>query len=496
MSTSDSSSLPFTSLFINGQWVPSSTSSTFPIHNPSSPSSPVGHSASASVADCTSALTSAATAFRTWEHTSLSSKRSIFLKAAELLASERYKKKVIEVTQSEIGAVEPWILGTWAPSVEKLKWTAGCVNELRGETFPSDFAEGAHVVVQRRAMGVVFTIAPWNAPLILTIRAVAIPLICGNTVVLKPSEFTPRTQAIVVELFQEAGLPNGVLNYLPMSREDAPELTKQIIANPAVRKINFTGSDRVGKILAAEAAKYLKPCVFELGGKAPCVVLADADIPSASRAIAFASMINSGQVCMSTERVIVLRSVAQNLIDGVKGFAEKFKVGDPRSDNKVHLGALFHEPSAKNVIQMITEAKEAGAQIVLGDLKRNGAFVNPHLVVGGRAGMRIWERESFGPVTVFAVVDTIDEAVELANATEYSLSASLWTKDVNLAFDVGGRIRAGCTSINGPTFHNEPILGDVGLGGASGYGRFDVDNFTDKRMIVIHPPNRSYPLVG
>ncbi|KDQ56600.1 hypothetical protein JAAARDRAFT_194590 [Jaapia argillacea MUCL 33604] len=231
MSTSDSSSLPFTSLFINGQWAPSSTSSTFTVHNPSSPSSPVGHSASASPADCTSAITAAATAFRTWEHTSLSSKRSIFLKAAELLASERYKRKVIEVTQSEIGAVEPWILGTWAPSVEKLKWTAGCVNELRGETFPSDFAEGAHVVVQRRAMGVVFAIAPWNAPLILA----------------------------------------------------------------------FTGSDRVGKILAAEAAKYLKPCVFELGGKAPCVVLEDADIPSASRAIAFASMINSGQVCMSTE---------------------------------------------------------------------------------------------------------------------------------------------------------------------------------------------------
>jgi len=349
--------------------------------------------------------------------------------------------------------------------------------------------------VQRRAHGVCLSIAPWNAPVVLTFRAVAIPIICGNTIVLKSSEYSARSQEVVVEVLHEAGLPAGVLNYVSMSRESSPKLTAELIGHPAVRHINFTGSDRVGKILAAEAAKYLKPCVFELGGKAPAVILDDADIDAAARAVVQGAMQHSGQICMSTERAIVTARAADAFLARVTALAGQLKAGDPFADPSVKLSCLFSEGSAANVVGMLTEAKEAGAEVVLGDLTHKGAVVQPHVLRGVKPGMRAWDRESFGPVIGIAVAETVDEAVELANASDYSLTASVWSKDIVQALAVAGRIRAGSIAINGLTFHSEASLGHAGLGGATGYGRFDIDNFTIKRMIVITPPGQKYPLV-
>jgi len=278
-----------------------------------------------------------------------------------------------------------------------------------------------------------------------------------------------------------------------MSRESAPAFTAEIIAHPLVRKINFTGSDRVGRIIATEAGKHLKPCVLELGGKAPAIVLDDADLTEAAKSIVIGSLVHGGQVCMSTERVIVQRGAAEALIDTVKSLASKMKAGDPASDPTVKFGALFTEGSADNVLSMIREAQNAGAQLIMGDLARQGSVLQPHILVDVKPGMRMWERESFGPVISIKVVDTPEEAVELANATDYSLSASIWTSNMATAQKYAPLIRAGYTNINGSTFHSEPLISVAGLSGSSGYGHFGIHDFTDERVIITHPLGASHP---
>jgi len=252
-----------------------------------------------------------------------------------------------------------------------------------------------------------------------------------------------------------------VINFVPMSAQETPKLTSAIIAHPAVRAINFTGSDRVGRIIAGEAAKYLKPVILELGGKAPVVVLDDADVDDCARGLLFGGMINSGQVCMSSERVIVQKGIKDALLAALKKHVQGVRAGSP---TEAGISSLFTEASAENFVKLVSEAKEKGAEVVVGDLKREGALVNPHIMLGVKRGMQLWEKESFGPVLSIAVADSIDEAVELANDTEYSLTSGLWTTNVHRAFEVAPRIRAGSVNINGATINAEPFIGLAGLG--------------------------------
>ncbi|KAI0630583.1 aldehyde dehydrogenase [Trametes polyzona] len=486
--------VPNTPLFIDGEWRPASTNATFEVRNPTA-GRLVGTAASASADDCLKAVEAAVLAFESWEQSPLPLRRDIMLRAADILASDEYKTKTMKAVAEETAATEDTFGFNHLGPLNNLRSFAAMVAQLKGETFPSG-VPGGQVFAQRRALGVVLGIAPWNAPITLTIRAIAIPIVCGNTVVLKTSENSPRTQALVVEIFEKAGLPKGVLNCISVSREDSPARIAQIIAHPAVRKINFTGSDTVGKLIAAEAAKYLKPCVFELGGKSPVVILEDADIERAARAITHSALLHSGQICMSTERVIIEKGAADALVSELTALFRQVKAGDPENDPSAVIGALFTQGSAENVIALIKEAVADGAKVVLGDLTRQGAIVQPHIVTDVRPGMRLWDRESFGPVVALAVVDSIDEAVAAANATTYSLTAGLWTNDVHKAFDVASRIRSGCTNINGPTVHSEWMRSHGGLGGSSGYGHFTVDDWTDIRMLVLHPKKEPpYPIV-
>ncbi|KAF7329346.1 Aldedh domain-containing protein [Mycena kentingensis (nom. inval.)] len=479
---------PCTPLFIDGKLVPASDGATFEVRNVST-DAVVGISASASSADCTAAVEAAARAFKSWELTTPYQRRDILLKAADLLSTAAWKEKAVRTEMEETGCSEMWALAAYSGWVAQIRTSASFANDLTGKTFASHIVPDVQCVMEQRAMGVVFGIAPWNAPFTLTLRATSVPLICGNTVVLKSSEYTPRTQSLVAELFHEAGIPAGVVNYISMSRETSPELTAQIIAHPAVRKINFTGSDRVGRIIAVEAAKHLKPVVLELGGKAPAVVLADAPIAEAANAIVFGALVHSGQVCMSTERVIVQRPAADALLAQIKSVAASLAA------RKGKIGPLFSEASAQNVLEMIAEARTAGAEVLVGNEKREGAAISPHIITGVKRETRLWQRESFGPVIVFAVVDTVDEAVELANDTTYSLAASLWTTDMYAAQRIAPMIRSGSTHINGPTVHSEPLVTIAGLGGSSGYGHFGIDDFTDKRIVSTHPLGRRFPFL-
>ncbi|KAF9003380.1 aldehyde dehydrogenase domain-containing protein [Cyathus striatus] len=476
---------PFTTLVINGHHVPSSDGATFEVHSPYS-GNLVGTCASATKQDCEAAISAASNAFKSWEFTDLEAKRNIFLKAAQLLQTDKYRNRIADTASEETSAVKTFSNALLGPAVGMLQSAAKAIDELNDRKFPSGSVKGAEVLVQKRAFGVILAIAPWNAPFALAIRSVAHPMVCGNTVVFKSSEYSPRTQSIMLDLFEEAGLPNGVLNFISTSKEDAPPRTAEMIAHPAVRHLNFTGSDRVGKILAGQAAQHLKPCVLELGGKCPVVVLKDANIAEAAKTIAHFSTANSGQICVSTERAIVHQDVAEEFVAAVKSAYQALKVGDPVTDSSADLSALFTEVSAANIIDMIKEAKEAGAEVVTGDLQRKGNIMQPHLVRNVKRGMRLWERETFGPVLVVATYTTVDEAIELANSTEYSLAAAVWSSDLDEGQKVASRIRAGTTTVNGSTLHAEPSIGFAGLGGASGYGRFDVANFTQERVVAIY----------
>ncbi|CDO69642.1 hypothetical protein BN946_scf184851.g30 [Trametes cinnabarina] len=384
-------SVPFTPLYIDGQWRPSSTGVTFDVRNPTS-GKVVGTAAAASAEDCTAAVEAASRAFKTWENSPLSQRRDILIRASDNFAKKR--EEVAKVAREETAITEDWLPVNFEWPIDQMRDIASATMRLKGETGLS-IIPGGQVFTQKRAIGVV--IVPWNAPVILTLRAVAVPIVCGNTVVLKTSEYSPKLQAMIVEVLEEAGLPAGVLNCISTSKEDSPARTTDIIAHPKVRKINFTGSDVVGRIIAQEAGKYLKPCVLELGGKAPVVVLNDADIPRAARAITSSALLHSGQICMSTERVIVQKGAASELINTLTELFKRVKAGDPHLDRAAHIGALFSADSPGNAISMLKDAVDQGAKVLVGDLTKEGAIMQPHLVVDVKPGMRLWDRETFAP---------------------------------------------------------------------------------------------------
>ncbi|PSR88857.1 hypothetical protein PHLCEN_2v5006 [Hermanssonia centrifuga] len=386
--------LPTVPLFIAGCKRSSSSGATYDVHNPAN-GQVIANAAAATAQDCKEAIEAAEKAFGAWQFATPGQKSVLFKKAAELVVSDSYKDKIMKAITEETGCTASWgklINVDLCHNV--LHEACEMAYQVKGEILPSD--SGAQSFVQRLPMGVVFVISPWNAPLGLSLMTVLPPIAAGNTVVLKTSEYSPSGQLIAAELLKEAGLPDGVLNIIHTAREDSGPRVAEIIAHPAVRKIAFTGSDRVGSIIAAEAAKYLKPCVFELGGKAPAVVLNGANVEAASRAIVSGAMNHSGQMCISTERVIVQRDIAQQLIDNVKAVTSKIKAGD-QSKTDAKLSCVFNPSSAANIISMIQEAVADGAELLVGDLKAQGAFVQPHIVLGAKPGQRLWDRESFGP---------------------------------------------------------------------------------------------------
>ncbi|KAG6860088.1 hypothetical protein C0995_015882 [Termitomyces sp. Mi166 len=485
----------FTPLFIGEEQKFSGP--TYDVINPAS-GLVVGQSVNATAEDCKAAVDAAATAFETWQHSTVAERRAIFLKAAELVETDKYKNMILQASQEETATLDAWPALVWGVASNTLRQVADLSGGLKGRILPS-ITPGGKLEILRKPIGVILSIAPWNAPLGLTLRGVMIPIVCGNTVVIKSSERSPRSQAIVFELFREAGLPSGVLNVVSCSSEDAAARTEELISHTALRKITvcitpwhisrkdlmlfdqFTGSEEIGRIIAKVAANYLKPCILELGGKAPVIVLDDAAVTAAAESIAISALLNAGQICMSAERVIVQAGVAPVLINAVRAVCQSF-VGK--------VGPLINEASAERIVQLVKDAVNSGAELLLGDLTRERATVQPHLVKlpfkGSETGkdIGIWEKESFGPV--FVVVDTIDEAIQLANTSNYSLTAAVWTNDLYVAKDVSERVRAGFINVNGATVHSELTVDGHGLGGASGYGRFDVNAFTDSRIVVTH----------
>jgi acyl-CoA reductase-like NAD-dependent aldehyde dehydrogenase len=445
--------------------------------------------AAATLGDVDKVVAAASAAFETWSQTGPGLRRALLLKAADLMESR--SNDFIKLMLEETGATAPWAGFNVHLAAGILREAASLTTQIAGEVIPSD-KPGILSMAIRQPAGVVLGIAPWNAPVILGTRAIAAALACGNTVILRSSEICPGTHQLIGQVLNDAGFPKGVVNVLSNAPADAPKIVEALIAHPAIRRINFTGSTKVGRIIARLAAEHLKPVLLELGGKAPLIVLDDADLDQAVDAAAFGAFMNQGQICMSTERIIVDEKVADAFVAKFAAKASKLPAGDPRGH--VVLGSLVDLAPAERMDVLIADAVGKGAKLVAGG-KRNGTVVEATLLDHVNAGMKIYNEESFGPVKSIIRVKGVDEAVRVANDTEYGLSAAVFGRDIIRAMAVAKRIESGICHINGPTVADEAQMPFGGMK-ASGYGRFGgkavIDEFTDLRWITIEGPQH-YP---
>jgi vanillin dehydrogenase len=477
-------------LLIGGRDVAAAKSATFNRQNPIS-GEVATRAAAASAEDARAAADAAAAAFPKWSAIGPNERRAKLAKAADLMESRAAQFATILTT--ETGATGGWGHFNVHLAAGMLREAAAMTTQITGEVVPSDIP-GSLAMALRQPVGVVLGIAPWNAPIILGVRSIAMPLACGNTVILKASEVCPATHRLIGAVLTEAGLGDGVVNVVTHDPKDAEPIAEALIAHPAVKRVNFTGSTRVGKIITGICAKYLKPVLLELGGKAPLVVLDDADLDAAVDAAVFGAFANSGQICMSTERLIVDEKVADSFAAKLAKRVAALPTGDPRKGDFV-LGSVVGKPTVERVQKLVNEAVAKGAKVLCGG-ESDGTIMRGIVVDKVTPDMALFREESFGPQVSITRVKSADEAVKLANDTEYGLAAAIFTRDIAKGLELAKRIESGICHINGPTVHDEAQMPFGGVK-ASGYGRFGgragVDEFTELRWITIQTTPRHYP---
>jgi acyl-CoA reductase-like NAD-dependent aldehyde dehydrogenase len=445
----------------------------------------------ATVDDALGAVAVAENAFFSWSALGPTERRARLLQAADLL--ERRAPEFSARMTAELGATASWCGFNVHVAAQMLREAAALATQIKGEVIPSD-VPGNLAMAIRQPVGVILGIAPWNAPVILAVRAMAIPLVCGNTVVFKASELCPATHQLVVELMSEAGMNEGIVNAITHAPADAAPIVEALVSHPAVKRINFTGSTRVGKIIAQLAARNLKPVVLELGGKAPMLILDDADLQDAVNAAAFGAFANQGQICMSTERILVDARIADAFVQKLVAKVRSLPFGDPRSGN-VAIGCVVDESAVNRVRALVDEAVSHGAKVLLTG-ETDGVLMPPVIVDFVSSKMRIFQEESFGPSVSITRFNDDEEAVRLANDSEYGLASAVFSRNIARALAVAQRIHSGICHINSSTVHDEAQMPFGGMK-SSGYGRFGgaaaIHEFTELRWITVQTAPRAYP---
>ncbi|KAL6915205.1 hypothetical protein FSST1_012965 [Fusarium sambucinum] len=459
-------------LIINGQQV--HTSQSFPVTSPLT-NKEIWSFSCAKHEHVQKAVQSAHNAFKDWSKTKASSRRDIFLKAADIM--DRRRAELGEYMHHEIGANKFYQDFILRVAIEGLRDTAGGIAGAMTGAAPESIHQGMQAIVQKRPYGVVLGIAPWNAPYNLGLRSVLFALATGNTTILKGSEYTPRCYWAIYDVLREAGLPDGCLNLLFHSPAEAASTIDSLISHPLVKKINFTGSTRVGRIISATAGKHLKPVLMELGGKASAIVLKDADLEQAARHCVQGAFLNAGQIGMSTERIIVHESIASEFQD-LLGHVIRKNFGIAHDTPAVVTSA-----SASRNRDLVSDAISKGAHQVkiFGDEHAHETETKMRPVVLGnvKKNMNIYSQESFGPSVSLFTFQTRREALDLANDTEYGLTASIFSKDLKAAFDLADDLESGAVHINSMTVHDESSLPHGGVKN-SGYGRFNSSQGLDE----------------
>jgi len=455
-------------LFLDGKEVVTST--TFDVVSPLDGKT-CWKASSASEEDVQAAVASAEKAFKSWSKTKPSTRRDIFIKAAQLLKQKEEESKIYSST--ETGAADSMFGFEYNLAYEGCLTLAGLISSVQG-SMPSTGQEGRTAIMLREPYGVVLGIAPWNAPHVLGLRACLAPIAMGNTVVLKGPEASPATYWNFVKALHEAGLPGGVLNTIYHRPQDAPQITQALIAHPAVKKVNFTGSTNVGAIIASLCGKNLKPCLMELGGKAPSIVCGDADLDKAALQCALGAFLHAGQICMATERIIVESSVVEDFKKKLSGTIDQVFSKDQPAP------VLVNAPPVKKNKELLKDALSKGARAVYGDVnaeEQSNTRMRPVVIENVNKEMSIYHTESFGPtVAVYSLASGEsfeEEALKLANDTDYGLASAIFTKDLRKGIRLAKGIETGAVHINSMSVHDEAGLPH---GGAkkSGFGRFNM----------------------
>jgi acyl-CoA reductase-like NAD-dependent aldehyde dehydrogenase len=475
--------------FIGGEWV--NGGGTFEDADPFTGET-VANVAAGGREDAAAAIASAAAAAPGWAATAPRERQRIFLAAADTLEARR--DEVVSWLARETGCTFGFGMFQMGFVPGLLRQSAALAYAPLGQVIPSD-NPGTVAMGIRKPVGVVGAIAPWNAALILSARSISAPLALGNAVVWKPSEWSPWSGGLIWgEIFAEAGLPAGVLNIVTHAPGEAGPIGDELVENPAVRRINFTGSTTTGRRLAEAAGRQLKRVVLELGGSNPLIVLADADLDYAVSASAFGAFLHQGQICMSTRRIIVERPVAAEFTEKLAAKTAGLKAGDPKEMDTI-IGPLINEDALSTVSKRVSDAVAAGAKVLAGG-EADGPCYRATLVSDVPADTELAQLETFGPVAAIEVVDSAEEAVARANATSYGLSSGIITSDPDRGFALAQQIEAGIVHVNDQTVGDEPQMPFGGVKD-SGFGRFGgqavVDEFTDLRWITVQSGTHPYP---
>jgi len=472
--------------FINGKIV--HTGKTYDVIDPHDPTKQLHKVSCVSAEEAKQAVEAAKAAFPAWKKTSSMERRDIFLKAAAIAKSRHEELAALE--SSETTSSFGWAMFDCSLLIQQLEEVAACATSIRGEIAAT--GPGQRAYIQHCPYGVVFGMAPWNAPFVLGGRAVTNPIMGGNTTVLKTSEFSPRVHIAIAEILTQAGLPAGVLNVIHVDPKDAPTVVESVIAHSAVGKVNFTGSTRVGQIIAEVCGRHLKPCTLELGGKAPLIILPDADLDLAVSAASFGTYFHSGQICMATNATIVHSSIYEQFKEKLVAKVASLKAAPEGAP----LRGLFSAASATRIDSLVKDATAKGAKVISGEWKVEHNLVQPTILEGVTPEMKIYSDEHFAPVSLLIPYNTVEEALVVANSSDYGLAASVYGKSEAEAFKVAERIDSGMVHINGGTIHDAQQMPHGGWK-KSGWGRFNgsegIKEFTQIRVITVNDPH-PYPL--
>ncbi|MEJ8473271.1 aldehyde dehydrogenase family protein [Roseibium algae] len=479
----------FEGFYAGGSW--KRTAKTFKDLNPANDQL-FADVADADINDVRMTIQTAQDAFPAWADLPFTERAAFMLKAADEI--DRRKDDLVAAIQAEGG-------GWFGKGMFEATYVAGVFRAAAalayapiGDVMPSEYGKVSMAV--RRPMGVVSIISPWNFPAILSSRGFAFPLVAGNTVVLKPSEETPYSGGIFfAEVFEAIGLPAGAFNVITCSRDNIAEIGDELIENPKIKGISFTGSTAVGRMVAAKAGAHLKKCCVELGGKDSLIICDDADMERSAQTANFGAFMHQGQICMSVEKVLVHEDVFDAFLPMFVARASKLKVGDPTTDKSNIIGPLINDKQANQVREQLEDAIAKGAKVELGGGIK-GRFVEPTILTGVTPDMLIYQNETFGPVVPVIPFRTDAEAIAIANDTEYGLSSGVMTENERRGLEIASKLETGISHVNCSSVNDEP---HVPFGGAkaSGVGRhggrWSMDTFTETRWITLERGGRHFP---
>ncbi len=477
--------------YIDGRWSTVSER-VFPDYNPFS-GEVMAEISAGGRAEAEAAVAAAHRAFPAWAALVPGERQRLFLKAADVI--EKRTKDIVRTLAIETGSSLPF-------AMLQIRWSANLMRQAAswgylpyGDVLRSD-VPGRFAMATRKPMGVIAGFTPWNGAFNLAWRTIILPMAFGNTVVIKPSELAPISAGLLhAEILDEAGFPAGTINVVTHAPGEASTIADVFFESPAVRCINFTGSDKTARILGERAGRALKRSVLELGGYNPLLVLADADVSSAVDAAVFGAFFHQGQICMNTRKVFIERPLHDEFVEKLVAKAMQLKSGDPSRPETV-IGPLINQQALSSVEDRVRDATERGARVATGGSAEGLVYAPTVLThVPDGATLTDGKHETFGPVLVVEAVDSAEEAMLRAQATPYGLSAAIMTSNQARGLDLAQRFDTGIVHINASTMGAEPSLPNGGVKD-SGWGRsghYSIEDFTEIRLTTLTHGAAHYP---